>query len=145
MWMKSNLNRIERMRAGQYMPLKLTEKRFNGYFSRGRAGEMGLASMSGAMGEDYFSIKAVKQFASFRIKGYGFDIGLSLLVKYGVAEGTASLKSGAIGHIPLPGPLAKLSEVIMVSLIKDSKEHNAAKLMKNAELLSGQLTLRLEK
>lgn len=145
MWMRANLSRIERIREKQYMPLMLTEKRFNGYFANNGANELGFTSVSGEIGDDCFTVKAVKQFVSFRIKGYGFDIGLSILLKYGVADGVASLRYGAIGHIPLPGSLSKLPELILTAMIKGSKEYEAVKLTKRVELSSGQLNLRLEK
>ena len=67
-------------------------------------------------------------------------------LKFDVDEsGKIAVAGGSIGHIPFPGPLAKLPASVMRSLVKDGPELKSLELIKTAKIEKGQVTLRLEK
>jgi hypothetical protein len=142
---KSQVSLISRMGKGRQMKVSFTDKQLNKYLSTYIARKLGTDSLSVDIEGDEIEVRLAVQFGPYGPESYRKKINLVLDVSY-TAKGDKLIASGgSIGHLPMPGPLAKLPNMMLKSSAKKLSELKSMKYLKEISIEDGRISLRAAK
>ena len=138
---ESQIASLERLKAGQRFSYAVTEQDLNGYCAEILAKKAKIASMSVKMVNGLLTVHIKNVYYEVKVKDKKIPIILSAEVKY-VPEG-ARLKAvrASIGHLPLPGPMAKIGDKLMAKIVMSDPKNANLSCVEDVKILDGKMSL----
>jgi len=106
------LKQMARLKQGQIMPnVQFTDAQVNALFAESRSKEWKVDMVSFAFDRGYFSVRMVSPLLGpWTVKGYQIGLKISRDITCVPMGGSRiEVRKGAIGHLPLPGPMVSLA------------------------------------
>lgn len=142
---KNQLAMFRRLGNGQTMGAVFSEKQINSYLLVYKVQQLKLESFSVSVVPEALNIRLVHKYGPYGIGTFQKQIYVSLDLEC-VAEGNnLVVKSGAIGHMPLPGPLAVIPQKMVWGSVSASEEWGFFEALKEISLEEGRIKLHFER
>ncbi|OGV58850.1 MAG: hypothetical protein A2283_00700 [Lentisphaerae bacterium RIFOXYA12_FULL_48_11] len=132
---------LERLKAGQRFSYSVTEQDLNGYCTEVLAKKSKINSMSVKMFKGLLVTRMMNVYYEIKVEKVKVPIALSVEVKY-VPEG-ARLKAAraSIGHLPLPGPLARIGDKFISKIVMSEPKNANLSCVEDIKIEDGKMSL----
>lgn len=138
---KGQISFMKRMKAGASLGPSIREKSLNAYFQNYVARDLGLSSLSASLLAGKMKVRLVRVYGPFGSGAIQKTIPVSIDLDCAVEANNLVVKSGAIGHLPLPGPLSSVPKGIVVGLLDGKDDWKQLECVKEIVIEEGNIRL----
>lgn len=132
---------LEKLKAGQRFSYIITEQDLNGYCSEVLAKKAKVTSMSVKLNKGMVVSRMKNVFYEVKVKDKKLPVMLSAEVKY-IPEGSRlKARRASIGHLPLPGPLAKIGGMLLSRIVMSDPKNANLSCVEDVKVEDGKMIL----
>lgn len=139
---KNQLSLLSRVSKGREIKVTFSDGQLNKYLATYTARRLGTDNLSVDIEKDRIEVRRALQFGPYGPESFRKTINLVADVKYAAKGDMLIVKGGSIGHLPMPGPLGHLPNMLMKSSMNKLQEVKSMQYLKEISIEGGRISLR---
>lgn len=138
---KGQISFLKRMKPGASLGPSIKEKNLNAYLQNYVARDLGLSSLSASLLGGKMKVRSVRIYGPFGSGAMKKTISVSIDLDCAVEANSLVVKAGAIGHLPLPGPLSSIPKGIISGLLDGKDDWKQMECVKEIVIEEGNIRI----
>lgn len=142
---KGQMLMLKKIGKGQMMQPAFSDRQINAYIDSYVLNKLGFEACSVAIADDVIKVRLARSFGPYGPASYRMNIHLVIDAVYAADGDKMVVQGGALGHLPMPGPLAQIPHTLLLSAVGGADEWKSMEYLKEISIENGRLNLRAAK